>query len=273
MKAGRIRVFDIGRGSNGYDASVHLFSNSGDDNGTSYIDLITHRHHVRWGKLVGGAIAERRCANGKNISPRLYTTRPRVGYCKQKAEIPVEVPLLQNDHHCGGRRRNSLGTEGYQWRTSSMVVEPVPASLSWIPSPSTPIAEGDGIRVDPPPSVAPPLRDSAPEEVLQHRMATLNRWSRNDDSSFPLISFNWRDNARPRITKVAQKYLGGVDLEFSLATVCVMSPTWGSLGRNQWGGAHFGQTHPRYYPFATRTFNQWYELLTCQKSRVSWPSG
>merc|ERR1712112_558268 len=49
---GCLRIFDVGRGTNGYDVSVHLFSNTSDDNGTVYIDLIAHRHHMRWGKLV-----------------------------------------------------------------------------------------------------------------------------------------------------------------------------------------------------------------------------
>ena len=52
LKAGCVRIFDIGRGSSGYDVSVHLFPNNGDDDGKCYIDLIAHRHHMRWGKLV-----------------------------------------------------------------------------------------------------------------------------------------------------------------------------------------------------------------------------
>lgn len=49
---GCLGIFDFGRGTNGYDVSVRLFSNSSDDNGSVYIDLIAHRHHMRWGKLV-----------------------------------------------------------------------------------------------------------------------------------------------------------------------------------------------------------------------------
>ena len=52
LRDGCIRIFDIGRGTNGYDASVRLYSNRVDDNGAAYIDLIAHRHHMRWGKLV-----------------------------------------------------------------------------------------------------------------------------------------------------------------------------------------------------------------------------
>lgn len=49
LDAGRLRIFDIGRGTNGYDVSVHLFSNNVGDNGSTYIDLIAHRHHIRCG--------------------------------------------------------------------------------------------------------------------------------------------------------------------------------------------------------------------------------
>ena len=31
--------------------SVQHFSNSGGDNGASYIDFIAHRHHMRWRKM------------------------------------------------------------------------------------------------------------------------------------------------------------------------------------------------------------------------------
>ena len=51
LKSGRIRIFDIGRGNNGYDVSVHLFANNGGDDGLFYIDLIAHRHHMRWGEI------------------------------------------------------------------------------------------------------------------------------------------------------------------------------------------------------------------------------
>ena len=47
LVGGRLRIFDIGRGTNGYDVSVHLFANNSSDNGTNYIDLISRRHHMR----------------------------------------------------------------------------------------------------------------------------------------------------------------------------------------------------------------------------------
>ena len=52
LPAGRLMIFDVGRGTTGYDASVHLFYNSGEVNGNYYIDMIAHRHHMRWGKLI-----------------------------------------------------------------------------------------------------------------------------------------------------------------------------------------------------------------------------
>ena len=47
--SGRMRIFDVGRGTNGYEVSVHLPPNNFDDNGVMYIDLIAQRHHIRWG--------------------------------------------------------------------------------------------------------------------------------------------------------------------------------------------------------------------------------
>ena len=49
-----LRIFDIGRGDNGYAVSMsaHLFPNKIDDGGVTYIDLMSHRHHMSWGKLV-----------------------------------------------------------------------------------------------------------------------------------------------------------------------------------------------------------------------------
>lgn len=49
LKNGCIRIFDIDLGPNGYEVSFHLFSSEGCDNGIIYIDLIAHRHHMRWG--------------------------------------------------------------------------------------------------------------------------------------------------------------------------------------------------------------------------------
>lgn len=52
LKTGCLRIFDLRMGTNGYDVSVHLFSNVSGGNGTAYIDLIAHRRHMRLGKLV-----------------------------------------------------------------------------------------------------------------------------------------------------------------------------------------------------------------------------
>ena len=52
LPAGRLVDFDVGRGTIGYDASAHLFSNSGEDTGTYYNDMIARRHHMRCGKLI-----------------------------------------------------------------------------------------------------------------------------------------------------------------------------------------------------------------------------
>ena len=52
MPDGRLVILDVFGGVGGYDVSVHLFSNSGEDNGAYYIDMIAHRNHTRWGKLI-----------------------------------------------------------------------------------------------------------------------------------------------------------------------------------------------------------------------------
>lgn len=116
-------------------------------------------------------------------------------------EIAVEVPLLQNPTQRGGRLRNSLGTEGAQWRTEEVNVEPITQSMYWIPSPSIPLAEGDDIRIDHPPIIAPPIRNSLPGTILNHRASVIARWSSSDDASFHLISFNWRDNLSTKCPK------------------------------------------------------------------------
>ena len=238
LKSGCIRIFDIGRGTNGYDVSVHLFSNQGDDNGLSYIDLIAHRHHMRWGKLVDDSRGKD-TTEWENMfttvvhypvrgwsefsegttSPEVISPAPCL-YCKKKVKIPVEVPLLQDPHHCGGKRRHSVATEGVEWRTGEVVSDPIPTVSSWIPQPCTPLSDGDDLRVDLPPNFAPPLLNSLPETILQHRTDVLGRWRRNDAASFPLISFNWRGNLVGKISSCAQRYLDGVGVEFNIANVC-----------------------------------------------------
>ena len=221
LKTGCIRIFDIVRGPIGYEVSVHLFSNEGCDDGISYIDLIAHRHHMRWGKLVNDIRGKDVTDWKEHFSSAAHypirrwvefgETRTESGitipgaclYCKKKVKIPAEVPWLQAPHHCGGRRRNSMGAEGNHWLVDSSAVTPIPTSLSWTPCPDSPLSVGDDLRVDLPPSFSPPLRSSQPESILEHRAATISRWKRNDHASFPLISFNWRYNLSKLISYVA----------------------------------------------------------------------
>ena len=166
LKTGRTRIFGIGRGSNGYEVSAHLFPNGGGDDGVCYIDLIAQRHHMRWGKLVNDSRWKEVSDWREHFSSVVHypvkswsefgetTTDAGVMvpaaclYCKKKVEIPAEAPLLQESHHCDGKRRNSMGTEGNQWRISDVGVGPIPNALSWTPGPDTPLSEGDVIHTD-----------------------------------------------------------------------------------------------------------------------------
>ena len=95
-------------------------------------------------------------------------------YCKKKVEIPVEAPLLQAPHQRGGMRRNSMGAEGTNWRAEQPVVSRIHTSLSWAPCPDSPLSVGDDNRIDLPPSISPPLRNSQPETILEQRGAIIH---------------------------------------------------------------------------------------------------
>lgn len=172
-------------------------------------------------------------------------------YCEKKVQIPVDAPLLQNVHRFGGKRRNSLGTEWYQWRSSSIGEDPLPTALSWIPSPSTPLSKGDDVRINHPPLLTPPLRDSAPGSAAKHRMDTIGRWCRNGDATSPLISFNWRGNLSPEISSVAQKFLDGVDVDFILANVCSVTHLGGRLNAMS-GEVRISARHTQDAPLSKR---------------------
>ena len=144
-------------------------------------------------------------------------------YCKKKVQIPAEVPLLQAPQQCGGRRRNSVGTEGNQWRAEQPTVARLPTSLSWAPCPDSLLPVGGGGRIDFPPPMAPPLRNPLPETALANRQTIISRWKRNGDASFPLISFNWGGNLSGRVTKVDERCLSGVDVDFSLSNICAVA--------------------------------------------------
>ena len=234
---GCLRIFDVGRGTNGYDVSVHLFPNSIGDNGSVYIDLIAHRHHMRWGKLVEDTRPEdlidwerpfSSLVQNPVISWAIFAQNPTETdvivptacvYCKEKIKIPVEIPLLQAESKCGGRRRNSIGTEGDTWRVSSANIMVVPPSLSWIPDTGSPMDSCGDLALPPPPSIAPPLINTLEETIVRHRTSTIKRWSRTDDASFPLISFNWRDSLSPALTSCSQDYLNGVNVECSSGNI------------------------------------------------------
>lgn len=128
---------------------VHLFPNGRHGDGSSYIDLIAHRHHMRWRKLVNdhrGVEVENWQSHFPSAAHYPVKSWSEFGetstdagimvpaaclYCKKKVKVPVEVPLLQEGHHCGGRRRNSMGDEGLARDGSDGRVVPLPVALSW----------------------------------------------------------------------------------------------------------------------------------------------
>ena len=50
LQSGRLRIFDIGRGADGYEVAANCSPTSGDDDGAIYTYSIALRHHMR---LVG----------------------------------------------------------------------------------------------------------------------------------------------------------------------------------------------------------------------------
>ena len=94
--------------------------------------------------------------------------------------------------------------------------------------PLSPLLTNEGI-IPPPPIVSPPLRNTQHETALAYRASVINKWIRSGDASFPLISFNWRDNLSPRITSCDQTYLGAVGVEFSASNVWAVEQARGEL--------------------------------------------
>ena len=152
-------------------------------------------------------------------------------YCKKKVKIPAEAPLLQAERKCGVKRRNSIATEWNAWRAYSAEIVVEPSSLPWVPEPESPFDVAPDIRKAPPPCIAPPLLNSLESSVRKHRNAVAKRWSRSDDASFPLISFNWADNLSPPLTSCAQKYLDSVDVECSVGNLVSLANLGGNLNR------------------------------------------
>ena len=59
----------------------------------------------------------------------------------------------------------------------------------------------------------------------------MKRWSRSDNASFPLISFNWTDNLFPPLTSCDEKYLDGVDVECSIGNLVSIANLGDNLNR------------------------------------------
>ena len=245
---GCLRIFDVGRGTNGYDVSVHLPPNVSGDNGSAYIDLVARRHHMRWGKLVDdtrpkGLVGWETASSSVVHSPVLSWSEfihhptetdliapvPCI-YCMRKVKIPVEVPLLQAESKCGGKRRNYIETEENARRVNSADIVVEPASLSWIPAPNSPLIDTPEQR-RPPPYIAHPLSGNRESSIRQHRDAIAKRWSRTGEAAFPSVSFNWSDNLPPTLTSCAQKYLDSVDVECNVGNLWAVADLGDNLNR------------------------------------------
>ena len=70
-----------------------------------------------------------------------------------------------------------------------------------------------------------------PETILEFRRLISDKWKRNDDASYPLISINWRDNLSPSTTRFARKHIDGVDVDFSDASIWPVPQLWDQLNR------------------------------------------
>ena len=91
-------------------------------------------------------------------------------------------------------RRYSVGTEGLQRRKGGVGFDPITQSLYWVPKHCTHSSDGDDAHIDPPPSIAPTLRNRLHGTILNYRPPVAAKWSRRGAESSHLISFNWRDN-------------------------------------------------------------------------------
>ena len=170
--SGRLRIPDVGRGTNGYDAPSHLFPNVSGDNGSTYIYLVAHRHHMGRGELVDDTrprgLVDCKTAFASVVhypalrwsefiqnptETDMIVPTPCI-YCKRKAGITVEVPLIQAESKCGGRRHKSIETEGTTRRTAPIDVEVEPTPLAWIPGPAWPLYDQLEQGAPPPPGIA-----------------------------------------------------------------------------------------------------------------------
>ena len=141
------------------------------------------------------------------------------------------MPLLQSNAQCGGMRRNSLETAGIQCRGASIECDHISHSTDWAASPITPLPLDVDTRVGPP-LIAPTPLGNKEDSILKYRAPIVERWHRSDNASYPLISFSWRDNIAASITKVADPYLKGVDLDFSVAIAWTVAQLCDRLNRS-----------------------------------------
>ena len=79
------------------------------------------------------------------------------------------------------------------------------------------------------PLVLPPLRTTQPGNFSAYSAAVFSKWPRRDDASFPLISFNRRDNLSATITRYDQIYLDSADVDFIVSNVRDVSQAGGKL--------------------------------------------
>ena len=118
-----------------------------------------------------------------------------------------------------------MENEGSTWTGEALEGKVVPTSLSWIPRTITPIhfeeeEEQPGVQ---PPLVDPPLINNNMGTIVNRRDAKLLRRPRADNSSFPIIGFNWRGKLSPNLTKCEPEYLQEADTDRTAGNIWKIS--------------------------------------------------
>ena len=94
LNGGWVRIFDIRRGADGYDASVRLSPNNFPDDGLTYIDLIAHRRHMIRGGFIEDARSKDLVGWKSSFSSAAHYPVPRWSeFVQHPAETDVSAPI------------------------------------------------------------------------------------------------------------------------------------------------------------------------------------